>query len=131
MQLTHRREEGEAPALPHDLSRIGIDKDSRTTRLREPHGIGAVEVRGYGDARDLHAIGRLAGDPLQEGLEGEALRLAYGYRIAIVTNQLGDFLLEDEQSPREAGRHNDKPKGQGEPQMELLEEFAYSHNSAI
>ena len=131
MQLAYRSEEGEAPALPHDLSRIGIDKDSRTTRLREPHGIGTAEVRGYGDARDLHAIGRLAGDPLQEGLEGEALRLALGYRIAIVTNQLGDFLLEDEQSPREAGRHNDKPKGQGEPQMELLEEFAYSHNSAI
>ena len=127
MQLTHRSEEGEAPALPHDLSRIGIDKDSRTTRLREPHGIGAAEVRGYGDARDLHAIGRLAGDPLQEGLEGEALRLAHGYRIAIVTNQLGDFLLEDEQSPREAGRHNDKPKGQGEPQMELPKEFACGH----
>ena len=115
MQLTHRREEGEAPALPHDLSRIGIDKDSRTTRLREPHRIGAAEVRGYGDTRDLYAIGRLAGDPLQEGLEGEALRLAHGYRIAIVTNQLGDFLLENEESPCEAGRHNDEPKGQGKP----------------
>ena len=131
MQLTHRSEEGEAPALPHDLSRIGIDKDSRTTRLREPHGIGAAEVRGYGDARDLYTIGRLAGDPLQEGLEGEDLRLAHGYRIAIVTNQLGDFLLEDEQSPREAGRHNDKPEGQGEPQMELPKEFAYSHRDLL
>ena len=131
MQLTYRREEGKAPALPHDLTRIGIDKDSRTTRLREPHGIGAAEVRGYGDARDLHAIGRLAGDPLQEGLEGEALRLAHGYRIAIVANQLGDFLLEDEQSPREAGRHNDKPKGQGEPQMELPKEFACGHRDLL
>lgn len=131
MQLTHRREEGEAPALPHDLSRIGIDKDSRTTRLREPHGIGAAEVRGYGDARDQHAIGRLAGDPLQEGLEGESPRLTHGYRIAIVAYQLGDFLLEDEQSPREAGRHNDKPKGQGEPQMELPKEFACGHRDLL
>ena len=50
---------------------------------------------------------------------------------AIVAYQLGDFLLEDEESPCEAGRHNDEPKGQGEPQMELPKEFAYSHNSAI
>ena len=90
-----------------------------------------VEVRGYGDARDLQAIGRLAGDALQKGLEGESPRLTHGYRIAIVAYQLGDFLLEDEQSPCEAGRHNDEPKGQGKPQMELPKELACGHRDLL
>ena len=59
-------------------------------------------------------------------------RGSWRYRChALVLDEGGDFLLEDEQSPREAGRHDDKAEGQGEPQMELLEEFAYSHNSVI
>ena len=130
MQLTHRREEGEAPTWADDLPRVRIDEYPCSAGLGEPYVIGTIRGGGYGDARDLYTIGGLRCYALQKLSERQ--RLLVGYRChALVLDEGGDFLLEDEQSPREAGRHNDKPKGQGEPQMELLEEFAYSHNSVI
>ena len=130
MQLTHRREEGEASTRADDLPRVGIDEYPCSTGLGEPYVIGTMRGGGYGDARDLYTIGDLRCDTLQKHAERQ--RLLVGYRChALVLDEGGDFLLEDEQSPREAGRHDDKSEGQGEPQMELLKEFAYSHNSTI
>ena len=95
MQLTHRSEEGEAPARADDLPCVRIDENPCSAGLGEPYVIGTMRGGGYGDARDLYTIGGLLCDALQKYAERQ--RLLVGYRChALVLDEGGDFLLEDE-----------------------------------
>ena len=95
MQLTHRREEGEASTRADDLPRIRIDEHPCSAGLGEPYVIGTMRGGGYGDARDLYTIGGLLCDALQKHAERQ--RLVVGNRChALVLDEGGDFLLEDE-----------------------------------
>ena len=111
------------PLGPIDLPRIRIDEHPCSAGLGEPYVIGTTEGRwGMVMLVSLYTIGGLLCDALQKHAERQ--RLLVGYRChALVLARAVISFSKTSRAPVRQVVMMISPEGQGEPQMELLEEF--------